>query len=66
MVPYEGSLTIPETDNSICVGCGACEYACPVVPHKAIYVDGNPIHETAKEPEQEKLEEPDMEEDFPF
>ena len=66
MIPYKGSLTIPETDNSICVGCGACEYACPVVPYKAIYVDGNPIHQTAEKPEQEALEEPDMEEDFPF
>lgn len=66
MIPYKGSLTIPETDNSICVGCGACEYACPVVPYKAIYVDGNPIHEVAEKPKQEKLEEPSMEEDFPF
>ena len=66
MVPYMGSLTIPETDNSICVGCGACEYACPVIPYKAIYVDGNLIHEVAQEPQQEKLESPDLEEDFPF
>ncbi|MGC9342202.1 MAG: 4Fe-4S dicluster domain-containing protein, partial [Bacteroidales bacterium] len=66
MVPYKGSLTIPETDNSICVGCGACEYACPVVPYKAIYVDGNAIHLAAEKPKQEKLEEPSMEEDFPF
>jgi ferredoxin len=66
MVPYEGSLTIPETDNSICVGCGACEYACPVVPYKAIFVDGHSVHETAKKPEQEELIEPSSEEDFPF
>jgi len=66
MVPYKDSLTIPETDNSLCVGCGACEYACPVVPYKAIYVDGNAIHQAAEKPKQEKLEEPSMEEDFPF
>jgi ferredoxin len=66
MVPYQGSLTIPETDNSICVGCGACEYACPVVPYKAIYVDGNPIHQTAEKPVSEKLEAPSTDEDFPF
>lgn len=65
MVPYKGTLTIPETDNSICVGCGACEYACPVIPYKAIYVDGNPIHEKADEPKQEKLEDAELEE-FPF
>jgi ferredoxin len=65
MVPYKGSLTIPETDNSICVGCGACEYACPVVPYKAIFVDGNSIHQIAKEPVSEKLDKVEMEE-FPF
>ncbi len=66
MVPYKGSLTIPETDNSICVGCGACEHACPVRPYKAIFVDGNPIHQIAEKPKAEKLETPDTEEDFPF
>lgn len=65
MVPYKGSLTIPETDNNICVGCGACEHACPVVPYKAIYVDGNPIHQIAREPVSEKIDAVEMEE-FPF
>lgn len=40
MVPYKGVLTIPETDTSICVGCGGCEYVCPAIPFKAIYVEG--------------------------
>jgi ferredoxin len=40
MVPYKGHLTIPETDISICVGCGGCEYVCPAIPFKAIYVEG--------------------------
>lgn len=40
MVPYKGALTIPHTEPSICVGCGACESICPAIPYKAIYVEG--------------------------
>jgi formate hydrogenlyase subunit 6/NADH:ubiquinone oxidoreductase subunit I len=39
MVPYKGVLTIPEIDQSICVGCGGCEYVCPAIPFKAIFVE---------------------------
>jgi len=65
MVPYEGNLVIPETNQDICVGCGHCEFACPTVPYKAIFVDGNPIHLAAKKPENE---ESDIETpvEFPF
>jgi ferredoxin len=65
MVPYKGMLTIPETDQSICVGCGGCEYACPTKPFKAIYVDGNVIHQTAFKPKEEKMKEV-APQDFPF
>ena len=44
MVAYKRDLTIPETDVSICVGCGGCEYVCPAKPHKAIYVEGLQAH----------------------
>ncbi len=41
MVPYkDGALTIPEIEPEICVGCGGCEYVCPAIPYKAIYVEG--------------------------
>lgn len=44
MVPFEGALTIPKTDPDICVGCGGCEFICPVRPLRAIYVEGNVEH----------------------
>ena len=65
MVPYKGLLTIPETTPEICVGCGACEYACPVTPYKAIVVDGHTEHKTAKIPEEEELDSKPLD-DFPF
>jgi formate hydrogenlyase subunit 6/NADH:ubiquinone oxidoreductase subunit I len=66
MVPYTENLTIPEINAEICIGCGACEHACPIRPYRAIFVNGNLVHETAKEPKIEKLEIADPEEDFPF
>lgn len=66
MVPYEAGLFIPEVTEDLCVGCGACEYACPTEPYKAIYIDGNPVHETATRPEVESLEKKIDFEDFPF
>jgi formate hydrogenlyase subunit 6/NADH:ubiquinone oxidoreductase subunit I len=65
MITYKGFLTIPETDTNICIGCGACEFACPVRPFRAIYVDGNPVHLVAKKPTDEKLNESEVK-DFPF
>jgi ferredoxin len=66
MVPYKEKLTIPEVNNKICVGCGACEYACPTDP-KSIYVEGNPVHLVAEKPKEIKVEEKiDYKEQFPF
>ena len=50
MIPYEGNLVIPETNQDICIGCGHCEYACPTTPYKAIFVDGNTEHVAAQKP----------------
>ncbi len=67
MVPYKNGLLIPEVDQSICIGCGACEHPCPIdQPFKAIYVNGNAVHQEADKPETGEKQEVDHEEDFPF
>ena len=71
MVPYlsqsEKKLVIPEVNATVCIGCGGCEHACPTIPYKAIYVDGNPVHKLAEKPVVTPLmQQPDTGEDFPF
>lgn len=59
MVPYKNGLTIPHVNPDICVGCGGCEYVCPVRPFRAIHIEGNPVHLEAKpfqESEQKNVE----------
>lgn len=65
LVPYQGSLTIPEVDETLCIGCGACEYACPVRPQRAIYVAGSPVHAAASKPDATPLK-IEVREEFPF
>lgn len=56
MVPYKDALTIPEIRPEICVGCGGCEYVCPAVPFKAIYVEGLRSHNIIELEKEEKEE----------
>jgi len=65
MVPYMGTLTIPEVDTSVCIGCGACEHACPSRPYRAIFVDGNAVHQVAVKPKEGNVQQ-QVQEDFPF
>lgn len=64
-----GNLLAPETKVEHCIGCGACEFVCPVLS-KAIQVDGRAVHEIAEppfypeEPAQEDTSK--EEEEFPF
>ena len=46
MIPYKDSLTIPFIRQEICVGCGGCEFICPSLPWKAIFVEGRERHTT--------------------
>ncbi|MCD7973196.1 MAG: 4Fe-4S dicluster domain-containing protein [Candidatus Azobacteroides sp.] len=57
MEPYKDGLTIPVINQDICVGCGGCEFICPVRPYRAIYVEGNVVHQEAKIILEEKQEE---------
>ncbi len=65
MIPYKGRLVIPEVNNDLCIGCGACENVCPVRPYRAIFVDGIRNHEKSEKPESEKNQIKQTE-DFPF
>ena len=62
----ENGLHVPVVNPEICVGCGACEYVCPSLPHKSIYVEGNPVHRKAAKPVSKPVESPAADEDFPF
>ena len=54
MVPYKGTLTIPQVETEICVGCGGCESICPVRPERAIVIEAHEVHQTAEKPKEEK------------
>lgn len=50
MIPFgdpKNSLYIPHVHEDVCIGCGACEYICPVMPRKAIVVKGLSVHRRA-------------------
>lgn len=41
------NLEIPEIKEGHCIGCGACEFACPVKNKDAIYINGLEEHDLA-------------------
>lgn len=38
------SPAVPAVNEEVCIGCGACEYLCPVRPISAIHVEGHEQH----------------------
>ncbi len=55
---------LPVVDPRYCIGCGACQYACPATP-KAIVISGVATHETAPKLVQEQVA-PATTDDFAF
>ena len=40
----ENSPLVPAINETVCIGCGACEYVCPSRPFSAIMVEGHEVH----------------------
>ncbi len=65
-VPYGNNLRLPQLNAELCIGCGACEFACPSKPEKAITVAGRRQHGWAKRPREKKAPDPRRGSGFPF
>lgn len=61
-----GNMPEPVINESLCVGCGACETVCPAKPAKAIYVEGLGIHEKISFSDRVSPKPSESTRDFPF
>lgn len=65
-VPFRQNLRLPQVNEDLCIGCGACEFACPVRPARAIVVVPRAEHTRAKKAVEAKPALPKPAGDFPF
>ena len=65
-VPFRENLRLPQPMHSASFTCGACEYACPVRPERAITVAARARHTRAEKAAPEKPAERPAARDFPF
>lgn len=56
----------PAMSPDYCIGCGACQFVCPVRPTAAIVVEGLSVQQTAKPPVVVVTDDAVMGEEFPF
>ena len=55
MVELKDGLTIPKVIPELCVGCGGCEYICPVRPQRAVEIRGVARQVLTVDPEKFRL-----------
>ena len=65
-VPHGDNLRLTEMHPELCIGCGACEYACPVRPERAIVVTARAVHSRAERKIEAPASAPVPDDDFPF
>ncbi|MBE2215717.1 MAG: 4Fe-4S dicluster domain-containing protein [Opitutaceae bacterium] len=65
-VPFGENLRLPQVNEELCIDCGACEYACPVGPERAIVVAARPAHARARKPAEEPPSARRADGGFPF
>ena len=67
MEPYKGALWGPVTQDHFCIGCGHCEFVCPALPWKAIYIEPFAVHTRSQLPETGEIKKDKQgTRDFPF
>ncbi len=65
-IPFRDNLRLPQVKEELCIGCGACEFACPVRPVRAITITARAEHTRAQKAIEAKPTLPKPTGDFPF